>query len=71
MLAISGPAIAYEVDFAGSSELRVIAMSILLKIGEVWLIISAMASTFYVMIGMEITDQDKNYNCFRQARGLP
>lgn len=34
-------------------------MVMLLKIGEVYLIISAMASTFYVMIGMHLTDRVK------------
>jgi hypothetical protein len=50
-------------------------MVMLLKIGEVYLIISAMASTFYVMIGMEMTDRDRllkqNYNRLRQARRHP
>ena len=50
-------------------------MVMLLKIGEVYLIISAMASTFYVMIGMEMTDRDRllkqNYNRLRQARRPP
>jgi hypothetical protein len=34
-------------------------MYTLLRVGEAWLIISAMASTFYIMIGMQITDREK------------
>ena len=36
----------------------VIAMFTLLKFGEGWLILSAVAYTFYIMIGMQITDHD-------------
>ena len=47
----------------------------LLKVGEVWLIISAIASTFYIMIGMQMTDRDKllkqNYDRLRLARRHP
>jgi hypothetical protein len=47
-------------------------MFMLLKFGEIWLIITAIASTFYIMIGMQMTDRDKllkqNYNRLRQAR---
>ena len=54
---------------------RVIAMLMLLKFGEAWLIISAIASTFYIMIGMQMTDRDgllkQNYNRLRQARRHP
>jgi hypothetical protein len=46
-------------------------MFMLLKVGEVWLIISAIAFTFYIMIGMQMTDQGKlpkqNYNRLRLA----
>jgi hypothetical protein len=34
-------------------------MDTLLRVGEAWLIISAMASTFYIMVGMQITDREK------------
>jgi hypothetical protein len=50
-------------------------MFTLLKFGEAWLIISAIASTFYIMIGMQMTDQDRllkqNYSRLRQARPHP
>jgi hypothetical protein len=50
-------------------------MLMLLKVGEVWLIISAIASTFYVMIGMQMTDRDKllkqNYSQLRHANRGP
>jgi hypothetical protein len=53
----------------------VIAMFTLLKFGEGWLILSAIASTFYIMIGMQMTDRDRllkqSYNRLRQARRNP
>jgi hypothetical protein len=47
-------------------------MFMLLEFGEAWLIISAIASTFYIMIGMHLTDRVKlskhNHDSFRRVR---